>query len=372
MPSLRQAAVSLLPTPILIVAFRNPSDVAECLGSLAKSKEDPSFDIYVCENGGADAFAELIANVAAEGGPCVPCTAVPPCGTDGFAGVRAFGLRGTNARVFIGNAGENLGYGGGVNRWLAPLWEAGDWPGALLLNPDTTIDPNALSALVDYAEASRKGMITGRIALADNPRLIHTRGLRWRRAVASTAAVGRHEPFESRPPVESIERQLDAPSGSFIYITRDCLERIGLMEERFFLYFEDLDWGLRAKRAGGLGYALDAVVYHKGGTTIGTGSVKTMSVLATYLSFRNRLLFVYSHFPMWVAWTTIITVGRALEFGLQGRRGNMRAALLGTFDGVMRRNGRPDKVLNQHLIKHLQTKCTQKENDSAYFGHDQI
>ena len=348
----------MLPTPILIVAFRNPSDVAECLESLARSKKDPSFDIYVCENGGADAYAKLIAKLGAEGGPCVPCTAVAPCRTDGFADVGAFELHGTQARVFIGNAGQNLGYGGGVNRWLAPLREAGDWPGALLLNPDTKVDPNALGALVDYAQASRKGMITGRIALADNPKLIHTRGLRWRRALASTAAVGRYEPFESRPPVESIERQLDAPSGSFIYITRACLERIGLMEEHFFLYFEDLDWGFRAKSGGGLGYALDAVVYHKGGTTIGTGSVKTMSVLATYLSFRNRLLFVYSHFPRWVVWATIVSLGRTLEFGLRGRSKNMRAALQGTLDGVMKRNGRPDKILNQHTMKLLQLEDT--------------
>jgi GT2 family glycosyltransferase len=220
----------------------------------------------------------------------------------------------------------------------------------LILNPDTTVEPEAVGALVRYAETSRKGMITGRIVLACDPSRIHTRGLRWRRVLASAAAVGRNEPTGSRP--EGVERRLDAPSGSFVYVTRACLEQIGLMEERYFLYVEDLDWGLRAKRTDNIGYAFDSVVYHKGGTTIGTGTViAPSSEFATYLSFRNKLLFVYSHYPAWVAWTTIMSLARAFEFGVRGRPANMSAAIRGTFDGLLRRDGRPDDMLSRHLAK---------------------
>lgn len=133
-------------------------------------------------------------------------------------------------------------------------------------------------------------------------------------------------------------------------MTRACLDKIGLMEERYFLYFEDLDWGLRAKRRGDIGYAFDSVVYHKGGTTIGTGPVTTISEFATYLSFRNRVLFVYANFPAWLIWTALIAVARALEYGFRGRTGNMRVALRGTLDGLLRRNGRPDELLSRHLV----------------------
>jgi GT2 family glycosyltransferase len=341
----------LLPIPIVIVTFRNHDDVVECLESLGKSKADPPFDVYLCENGGDQAFAVLSERLLATGGPCI-CGGDPaPCRIDEFRAVNSCTLRGTNARVFIGNAGDNLGYGGGVNRWLRPLQQADNWPGALILNPDTTVDPEAIGALVRYAETHQKGMVTGRIVLASDPTRIHTRGLRWRRMLAGTAAVGLNEPAGRMPPSESIERELDAPSGSFFYVTRACFDKIGLMEERYFLYFEDLDWGLRAKRADNLGYAFDAVVYHKGGTTIGTGSAVTISEFATYLSFRNKLLFVYIYYPAWVGWTTVMSLARALEFGLRGRPANMRAAIRGTFDGLLRRDGRPDDVLNRHLTK---------------------
>ncbi len=322
----------------------------ECLESLGRSNADPAFDLYLCENGGDEAFAELCARACAADGPCARSDEPPPCRTDGFKTVEAFELKQANARVFIGNAGENLGYGGGVNRWLGPLRQAENWPGALVLNPDTTVDPDALSALTRYAKDHGKGMVTGRIVLADDPSRIHTRGLRWRRFMASAKAIGRNEPAASRPSPGSVERQLDAPVGAFVYVTRACLDKIGLMEERYFLYFEDLDWGLRAKRRGDIGYAFDSVVYHKGGTTIGTGPVTTISEFATYLSFRNRVLFVYANFPAWLIWTALIAVARALEYGFRGRTGNMRVALRGTLDGLLRRNGRPDELLSRHLV----------------------
>ena len=314
--------------------------------SLGKSKPDPPFDVYLCENGGDEAFTALCTRVAAAGGPCIRGCAPAPCRTNGFKAVEAFTLPIVNARVFVGNAGDNLGYGGGVNCWLKPLREADDWPGALVLNPDTTVERGALGALVRHAETHRKGMVTGRIILASDPTRIHTRGLRWRPLLASAAAVGRNEAAGSRP--QNIERDLDAPSGSFVYVTRACLDKIGLMEERYFLYCEDLEWGLRAKRTGNIGYAYNSVVHHKGGTTIGTGTVVTISEFATYLSFRNRSLFVYSHFPAWLGWTTIMLLIRALEFGARGRPANMRAAIRGTFDGLLGRDGRPDDMLNRH------------------------
>ena len=340
----------MLPIPIVIVTFQNPDDVVDCLELLDRSNPEPLFDVYLCENGGHMAFAELCSRISAPGGPCIPSKQRAPCATKGFAAVESFMLRGVGAKVFVGDAGDNLGYGGGVNCWLRPLMSADEWPGVLVLNPDLTVAPDMLSAVVRYAN-DRKAMVTGRIARADDPARIHTRGLKWRRMLASVAAVGRAEPFDSRVPAEIVERAIDAPSGSFVYVTRGCLLKIGLMEERYFLYFEDLDWGLRAKRINEIGYAFDAVVYHKGGTTIGSGPKHMISEFATYLNFRNRVLFVNSHFPAWLLWTVAISLVRALEFGARGRIANMRAAARGVFDGLLRRDGRPDDVLWRHLAQ---------------------
>ena len=340
----------MLPIPIVIVSFRNPDDVVECLESLRKSNPDPAFDLYVCENGGGQAFTALCKRLSTPGSPCVPSKTPAPCRTDAFHLVASYALRDADARVFVGDPGANLCYGGGVNRWLRPLLEAGDWLGALILNPDTTVDPNALAELVRYAKGHRKGMVTGRIIRAGDPTRIHTRGLRWRPWIATPAAVGFGEPADWRPPLERLERELDAPSGSFVYVTHECLEAIGLMEERYFLYMEDLEWGLRAKRSNNIGYAFDSVIHHKGGTTIGTGTVKTVSPFATYLGYRNRMLYVCSHRPAWAVWSAFISVARGIEFGLRGRSGNMRAALRGAFDGIRGREGLPpEDVFDRHL-----------------------
>ena len=56
--------------PIVIVAYRNPKDVTECLEALQRSASDPEFDAYICENGGATAFGTLVSAVAGAGGPC--------------------------------------------------------------------------------------------------------------------------------------------------------------------------------------------------------------------------------------------------------------------------------------------------------------
>ena len=341
----------MLPIPIVIVTFRNPEDVVDCLAALGQSHPEPPFDVYLCENGGHTAFMELCSRISDPGGPCVASTLRAPCPVSGFQAVKSFVLKGVRAKVFVGDAGDNLGYGGGVNRWLRPLLMSADmWPGALVLNPNSTVAPDALGALVRYAN-DRRCMVTGRIAFADDPERIHTRGLKWRRFLGSPAAVGRAEPFNSRPHAEMVERTIDAPSGSFVYVTRACLEKIGLLEERYFLYCEDLDWGLRAKRIGAIGYAFDAVVYHKGGTTIGSGPKQKVSEFATYLSFRNRILFVGSNFPAWTPWTVAVSLVRALEFGARSRPANMRAATRGIIDGLLGRDGRPDDVLRRHLIQ---------------------
>src|SRR6185437_6752591 len=104
------------------------------------------------------------------------------------------------------------------------------------------------------AESRGRGMIGSRLVSQDRPDLMQTRGLAWRKWRAATMAVDYLAPA-TEPPAEEIECRLDAPSGASVYVTRDCLRRVGLMDERYFLYFEDLDWGLRAKQFGPIGYA---------------------------------------------------------------------------------------------------------------------
>jgi N-acetylglucosaminyl-diphospho-decaprenol L-rhamnosyltransferase len=98
-------------------------------------------------------------------------------------------------------------------------------------------------------------------------------------------------------------------------VTRACIAEIGYPREDYFLYFEDLDWGMRAKSAGLLTRADDSVVLHKHGTTIGSAaSRKERSRLAVFLEARNSLLFVWRVDPGAIVWIIVRTFMRACEY----------------------------------------------------------
>src|SRR6266478_657396 len=109
--------ISATPIPVVIVGYRNPEDVTDCLEALRRSAADPAFDVYVCENGGSSAFDALDSSLTAALGPCHrdPSSNFAVEKSSGFVRVRFLRLRGRDARVFIGEAKENLGYAGAIN-----------------------------------------------------------------------------------------------------------------------------------------------------------------------------------------------------------------------------------------------------------------
>jgi hypothetical protein len=196
-------------------------------------------------------------------------------------------------------------------------------------------------------------MVGSRVILAASPEGIQNRGLSWRRVTARTVGVDCHATATIEPAPSDIELRLDAPNGASIYITRNLIERVGLMDERYFLYFEDLDWGLRAKSLGELGYADRSVVPHKQGTTTGAaGTRKGRSRLAVYLEFRNRLLFVRHRHVAWLPWTVLMQAVHIATYLAAGSLTNTLAAARGSLAGLMGEIGRPDHILEAHAARY--------------------
>jgi hypothetical protein len=340
--------------PVAIVTFRNADDGKRCLAALARMDPAPPMAVYVCENGGREAFDLLIAALTGPGGPCAQDISLPVLVSDRFVRTVQLQLRtGDPARaiaVHVGEAVDNLGYAGGVNAWLAALLTVPGWAAAWVLNPDTEPAPDALKELADYAKRFHRAMVGSRLSTRSAPDIVHSRGLAWRRWRAATSSVGFRSLAADCPAPEDVDARLDAPSGASIYVTRDCIERIGLMDERYFLYFEDLDWGLRAKACGGVGYAHRSLVLHEGGTTIGSStSRRSQSPLSVYLEFRNRILFVQNNFVTWLPWTIVAEVAEIAEYARIRAFANMLAALRGLGDGLLGKKGRPDSILQAHL-----------------------
>ncbi len=333
--------------PIVIVGFRNPTDVNGCLRALAQAPSKPEYAVFICENGGRQAYEALVAALSRDDGPCLGAPIEWDAPGEPFTRGCRLKLAG-RIDVMIGEARENLGYAGGINACIGILLQQPGWPGLWVLNPDTEPTPDALAELVDYAERYDKGMVGSRIMFMDRPNVVGSRGLTWSRWLSRTTGVDIFAAATPAPDRLDVERRIDSPHGASFYITRPCLEKIGLMDERYFLYFEDLDWGLRAKAVSGVGYAYQSVVPHLGGTTIGSASGRaSRSRLAVYLDFRNRLLFVRKNYPGWYPWTVAVVMARSLEFLAVGSWRNFHAALAGWSAGLIGETGRPDHLLKQ-------------------------
>jgi GT2 family glycosyltransferase len=329
-------------TAVIIVSYGRPQDVRQCLRALAEADRDAPFDIFLVENAGRDAFIALVALLVAEGLALQPQSgAAAP-----FRRLARMSGGPRDATVCCGLAAENLGFAGGVNLWLRRLEREARYDGFWILNPDTQPQSGALAALVDHAARHGLGMVGSQLAAMARPDEIATRGQHWRPLVCRPRALDRARPARS-PPGRDLALRLDAPSGASFYVTRIGLQQIGPMEESYFLYYEDLEWGLRAKAACGLGLAEDSIVLHVGGATIGSAaSRRARSALSVYLDHRNRLIFVRRMYPRHRGWTALVVLARTLEFLFVGAFDNFLAALAGWAAGLRGETGRPDRFFS--------------------------
>jgi N-acetylglucosaminyl-diphospho-decaprenol L-rhamnosyltransferase len=331
---------------IVIVSFRNPSDVVTCLTALSRARRYPSFDIFICENGGSESFLKLHSSLLAPDGPCAnvldDLSKTLTSDYKRLVDVQCLALKGRPSRVWIGRATQNLGYAGGINVWIERLPLIAGWQGLWILNPDAAPEEGALDALVEHAITANKGMVGSTILPFGNGERVHCRaGHHWRKLRTKLGVIGLGDRINAPIDLESIEADLDCISGASIYVTRACLEKIGPMDEQFFLYYEDADWSFRAKKEG-LGYASDSLVPHKGGTTIGSaGKRAKRSPLSVYLESRNRINFVRIHLRRFLPWASIMGFLFALEYLLVGSLQNFEAALGGLLAGLKGETGRP-------------------------------
>jgi N-acetylglucosaminyl-diphospho-decaprenol L-rhamnosyltransferase len=334
--------------PIVIVGFGHSEDLAECLAAVGAQRHCPKFEVFICENGGGAAFDALIEALSKEGGPCEGgVESVEPASND-FVRARRLRLAGGRILVTIGQAKDNLGFAGGTNAWVRPLLAEPGWTAVWILNPDTFPEPDALAGLVEYATRRGKGMVGSRLISPGRSDFVLSRGLKWNKLSTRLTGVDMNAPVLPDPDPEDVEQRIDSPTGSSMYVTRHCIELIGLMDDSFFLYWEEVDWAVRAKAACGVGYAHNSVVPHISGGTTGAGGNKAQrSVVAVYLGYRNKLHFVREHHPNWFAWTVFVSFLRTGEFLAAGSTRNFAAAIKGLMAGLRGEKGRPEFASKQ-------------------------
>ena len=223
-PRLRAAEVV-----IVVLNWRQPAATIECLDSLAAADLDGA-RVLVVDNGSNDGSVDAI--------------------------------RAHRPDQWIVALDENQGYAGGNNAGIRAALEAGA-QGVVLLNNDARVAPDCLVYLL-RAFNSDRGIagVSSAILRADHPEILDIawldlywgHGIVRRRGVNALPGDG-----------YDVRREVDAAVGCCLLLGREALDAIGPLDEAYFAYHEEVDWCLRAQRAGfRLCYEPYARVWHGG------------------------------------------------------------------------------------------------------------
>jgi GT2 family glycosyltransferase len=297
---------------IVVLAWNQRDLTLECLASLA-ALDDPASrrQVIVVDNGSSDGTARAV------------CEAYPA--------------------VKVLETGENLGYAGGNNVGIRYALDQGAEL-VCILNNDVTVAPGFVAPLLVALRGSgRVGVVTPLIADLAQPERV------WASGAAVDSRAGTVRRLHVGEPVSTLRRRdpfdVDVAPGSAMVVLRGVLEHVGLLDESYYLYFEETDWCLRARRAGYRILAVpESVVWHRVSASLGQASP-----VIDYYMLRNQLRLVARHWsglPRFRLLTAIflrnaMTIA-AYTFKSQagGRRASRSARLYALRDAFLGRWGR--------------------------------
>ncbi|MGB9902666.1 glycosyltransferase family 2 protein [Methanothrix sp.] len=249
----------------IILNYNNYLDTKECIESIHHSIH-PVDCIILVDNGSKDGSIEKLE--------------------------KEYGL--SNKIKIIKNK-INLGFSGGVNIGIQQILRATNVEYILLINNDALIDVNCLTELLKVASKSEDiGIVGPRIFyFKDNDRIWQGGGY------FSKLKSGIVVPEKNRLSKQCLadkEKEVDFISGCVMLVSKKVFEKVGLFDEDFFFYSEDVDFCLRAKKAGfSLFYVPSAIAWHK----ISNISKDRTSPFALYHLARSRLIMLRKNFPYW-------------------------------------------------------------------------
>ena len=229
--------------------------------------------------------------------------------------------------VSIIKSDKNLGFAGGNNLGI----KAAKGKYIFLVNNDTIFKEFKIQALINRLESSDDiGIVCPKIRFTWGSNKVQYAGYTpLSKITVRNQAIGFGE--EDKGQYETAHPTPYA-HGAAMLIKREALEKVGLMPECYFLYYEELDWSMMFTRAGyKIWYEPACTIYHKESQTTGQSSP-----LRTYYITRNRLLLVkrnYDVFYKYLAYIYLIllVIPRDIfKTGLKGQYGLLKATLKGT------------------------------------------
>ncbi len=255
---------------------------------------------------------------------------------------------------------ENAGFTGANNIGIKRLISLGCryiW----ILNNDTVIDENCLSMLKNYMDLHPEASAcTGKILYTGSDRLVwyagavyHKWTLRFSHRGAKEEDGGQYDQIQEVPFI----------SGCCMFVRREAIEQVGMFDDRFFAYYEDGDWCLRAKKKHlRLIYIPQAVIWHKVSATVDKLRKQeaggTTSPFSVYITSRNRLYIIRKHsesiLQMFTAslaaaaWFTYYATALLVLLRIE----KVRALAMAVYDGIVEPlESTPDHALTPRYLR---------------------
>ena len=244
-----------LKVAIIVLNWNGKRDSVACLESLAQL-DYPNYDVILVDNGSTDGSAPYLR----ERFPTILYLEIPH--NLGFAG------------------GNNIGMQHALNRGAEFI---------LLLNNDTVVSADLLTRFVHaFDDHPQAGILGANIYLFDQRDTLDHLGGMWNKSAANVDLVG----FREKRAADGPCTHLDYVCGACMIIKKTVIETIGLMEADYFLYWEENDYCLLAKKAGfWVMNCPQAKIWHKVSASVVGGKPH-----ASYFWWRGRLLWISRHY----------------------------------------------------------------------------
>jgi N-acetylglucosaminyl-diphospho-decaprenol L-rhamnosyltransferase len=268
---------------IIIVNWNSQDYLSDCISSVSHIPKNINFSVIIVDNNSTDKSLANIENTN------------------------------INLPLTILKNNRNLGFGVACNQGA----NASNSEYLLFLNPDTKLCHNSVQASIEFLENPDNSDIgICGVQLLNNSGSISRSCSRFPSPKCTLATMfGLQYLFPKTFPKQLMvewdhcnSRIVDQIMGAFFLIRRSLFEELGGFDERFFVYFEEVDLSWRAKLKGWNSYYLsNAQVYHKGG-----GTTENVRGISLFYYLRSRILYGYKHFGFFKA-TILLTCTLIIE-----------------------------------------------------------